>query len=151
MADMKTPVEELAEVKQLNETLAAENESLKARIQAMEEEAEKEKEEDAEDKEEEPKSEDDPKPEEDAEDEEEKDDEVKALAKQVAALTSFVKSPEFRASLVSGSESGVAEGGSESGKTLTAAEAQAEYNKIDPNDAKARAAYREDHKKELGL
>jgi len=157
MADMKNPVQELAEVKEAhaeltaqNAVLAAENAELNARIEAMEkakaEEAEENKKKAEEEEEEAARKA-------KAEEDKEKEEETKALAAKVTALESFIKSPEFRASLVTGSPEGVPEGGAAAGgaKTLTMAEAVAEYNKIDPNDAKARAAYREAHKAELGL
>jgi hypothetical protein len=145
MADMKNPVQELAEVKTERDELKATVSALELRIKAMEEDKEKEE---AEKTEEEAARK--AKAEEDKE-KEEKDEETKALAAKVTALEAFIKSPEFRASLVAGSSDGVPEGGASGGKTLTMAEAVAEYNKIDPNDAKARAAYREAHKSELGL
>jgi len=157
MADMKNPVAELAEVKaahtELTEqhtALAAENADLKARIKAMEDEKEKEDEE-AEEEKKRKEDEESKRKAKAEEDEKEEDEETKALAAKVTALESYIKSPEFRASLVSGSSDGVPEGGASGGKTITMAEAVAEYNKIDPNDAKARAAYREAHKSELGL
>jgi vacuolar-type H+-ATPase subunit I/STV1 len=154
MADMKNPVQELAEVKTERDELKATVSALELRIKAMEEEKEKEEAEETEEekkkREEEEESSRKAKAEEDKE-KEEKDEETKALAAKVTALESFIKSPEFRASLVAGSSDGVPEGGASGGKTLTMAEAVAEYNKIDPNDAKARAAYREAHKSELGL
>jgi len=154
MADMKNPVQELAEVKTERDELKATVSALELRIKAMEEDKEKEEaektEEEKKKREEEEESARKAKAEEDKE-KEEKDEETKALAAKVTALESFIKSPEFRASLVSGSPDGVPEGGASGGKTLTMAEAVAEYNKIDPNDAKARAAYREAHKSELGL
>jgi len=156
MADMKNPVQELAEVKEAhaeltaqNAVLAAENAELNARIEAMEKAKAEESEEDKKKAEEEEEA----KRKAKAEEDKEKEEETKALAAKVTALESFIKSPEFRASLVTGSPEGVPEGGAAAGgaKTLTMAEAVAEYNKIDPNDAKARAAYREAHKSELGL
>ena len=158
MADMKNPVQELAEVKTERDELKATISALELRIKAMEEEKEKEPEEMEESEEDKKKREEEEeaarkaKAEEDKE-KEEKDEEAKALAAKVTALESYIKSPEFRASLVTGSVDGVPEGGASGGgvKTLTMAEAVAEYNKIDPNDAKARAAYREAHKSELGL
>jgi hypothetical protein len=130
--------------------LAAENAEFKARIEAMEKAKAEETEEEKKKREDEEESARKAKAEEE-EKQKAKDDEAKALAAKVTALESFIKSPEFRASLVPGSAECVPEGGAAGGKTLTMAEAVAEYNKIDPNDAKARAAYREVHKTELGL
>jgi hypothetical protein len=143
---MKTPVELLQEEAAKVTAQAAEIESLKAKIKAMEDEkkAEEDEEDEAEEK---PEGESEDKPEEDDEDKEE----VKALTKKVDALNAFIRSPEFRASIVKGSESGTPEGGASGGKTMTKAEAIAAYNKIDTNDHKGRAAFRAEHKAELGL
>ena len=151
---MKTPVEQVEECKATIATQAAEIAALKARIQAMEdekkdppEETEEEKKKREEEEEAKRKAEEDEK-----KDEADKGKALKALGDKVKALDSFIRSPEFRASVVAGSASGVPEGGSNSGsKTMTKEEASAAYNKIDPNDAKARAQFRADHKSELGL
>jgi uncharacterized protein with von Willebrand factor type A (vWA) domain len=161
MADMKNPVQELAEVKTERDELKATVSALELRIKAMEEEKEKEE---AEKTEEEKKKREE---EEEAarkakaeEDEKKKEDDAKAFANAIdaavkaaipAAVASAFSDPHVRAAFVAGSSDGVPEGGASGGKTLTMAEAVAEYNKIDPNDAKARAAYREAHKSELGL
>jgi len=57
--------------------------------------------------------------------------------------------PAYAAAAVVGSATAVAEGGSQASRTLTKEEANAEYNKI--TDARERAEYRKNHRKELGL
>jgi hypothetical protein len=150
---MKTPIEQLTET---NAAQAAEIVALKAKIKSMEEEKKDDPPEETE--EEKKKREEDEEAARKAAEEEEKKDEadkvkaIKDLGDKVKALSAFIRSPEFRASVVPGSASGVSEGGSDSGgKTMTKEEASAAYNKIDPNDAKARAQFRADHKSELGL
>jgi hypothetical protein len=148
---MKTPVEQLQEATATVAAQAAEIDALKAKIKAMEDEkkAEEDEEDKAEDK---PEGEPEDKPDEDEENnDEEVKAEVKALTKKVDAMNAFIRSPEFRASIVKGSESGTPEGGASGGKTMTKADAIAAYNKIDTNDHKGRAAFRAEHKAELGL
>jgi len=81
--------------------------------------------------------------EDEAEDEDEKEKAFAALSARVVALETAIKS---------GSMSGVPEGGTGEPKgEMTRAQALAAYNKIDPNDAVARAAFRAKHAALLGL
>ncbi len=150
---MKTPIEQLEEAKATMAEQTKQIAALSEKLKGYEDDEEKRKREDEDAKK---KAEEKKKEEEDAkkkaeEDDKEKDKAIAALADQVKALSAFVKSPEFRASCVGGSTEGTPEGGALGGKTMTTAEALAEYNKIDPNDSKARAAFRVEHKAELGL
>ncbi len=150
---MKTPVEQLEAANLTMDAQAKEIAELKAQIAAMEDEKKKAEENEKEDeKDEEDKAKKKAKAEEDKEDEEdEKDKAMKAMSAKVNALDAFIRSPEFRASCVAGSGEGAPEGGSTPTKTMTQADALKAYNAIDPNDAKARAAFRVEHRAELGL
>jgi colicin import membrane protein len=150
---MKTPMEQLEEAKAAMAEQTKQIDALAEKLKGYEDDEEKRKkdDEDAKKKAEEKKKEEADAKKKAEEDDEEKDKAIAALADQVKALDAFIKSPEFRASCVGGSPTGTPEGGTSGNQTMTTAEALAAYNKIDPNDSKARAAFRVEHKAALGL
>jgi hypothetical protein len=94
-----------------------------------------------------------------AEDEEKEKAHAKQIADmsaEIAALKTTLAAPGVAAAVkavATGSDKAAGEGGQESGAVvkMTASEALAAYNKIDANDAKARADFRTAHAAELGL
>ena len=156
---MNTTPEMIEELKGAFESRVA---ALELRIVAMEED-------DAEDDEEETKRK-------AAEDEQKKKDEEEAarkaaedeekekahakqiadMAAEIATLKTTLAAPGVASAVkavATGSDTAAGEGGQESGAVvkMTASEALAAYNKIDANDAKARADFRTAHAAELGL
>jgi uncharacterized small protein (DUF1192 family) len=148
----------------MDETLANVS-SIDARMQAMEDKKKPDaKDPECEDEEEpnpEEKPSEEPKPVPAEEPEEEEDDEemekkVAAMASEIARLKATLSAPGMVASLTAvqaGSDVAAAEGGQTGGAAvkMSAAQALEKYNKIDANDAKARAEFRSVHAAELGL
>jgi hypothetical protein len=156
---MKTTPEMIEELKAGFDARVA---ALELRIVAMEEDDKKDDEEEAKRKaaEEEQKKKDDEESARKAAEDEKKEEshakQISDMAAEIAALKTTLAAPGVAAAVkavATGSDNAAGEGGQESGAVgkMTASEALAAYNKIDANDAKARAEFRTAHAAELGL
>ena len=156
---MKTTPEMIEELKGAFDARVT---ALEQRIVAMEEDDKKDEEEEAKRKameDEEKKKEDEDaarKAEEDEEKEKAHAKQIADMAAEIATLKTTLAAPGVAAAVkavATGSDKAAGEGGQESGAVvkMTASEALAAYNKIDTNDAKARADFRTAHAAELGL